>query len=209
MVALGHYNNEQGQSAFRVFAPDRQQVALRLEDEARSLPMQRDAASYWSLSLPRLAEGSRYRFELDGTAYPDPASRAQPDGVHGPSAVAYPSRVKADGWRGVAIDEAIIYELHVGTFTPEGTLAAAQAKLPHLQALGITVVELLPLAAFPGERNWGYDGTYLFALHGAYGSYADLQAFIEAAHALGMAVILDVVYNHFGPEGNYSWAYAP
>ncbi len=209
MVALGHYLDAQGQSAFRVFAPDCPQVALRLEDEARTLPMQRDAAGYWSLSLPRLAEGSRYRFELDGTAYPDPASRAQPDGVHGASAVAYPSRVKAAGWRGVTIDDAIIYELHIGTFTAEGTLAAAQAKLPHLQALGITVIELLPLAAFPGERNWGYDGTYLFALHGAYGSYADLQAFIEAAHDLGIAVILDVVYNHFGPEGNYSWAYAP
>ena len=209
MVALGHYYNEQGQSEFRVFAPECRDMALRLEATQQTLPMERQANGYWTLTQPRLALGTRYRFVVDGTAYPDPASRWQPDGVHGASAICEPSKVQSPGWRGVTIEDAIIYELHLGTFTPEGTLAAAQAKLPHLQALGITVIELLPLAAFPGERNWGYDGTYLFALHNAYGNYADLRAFIEAAHALGMAVILDVVYNHFGPEGNYSWAYAP
>lgn len=105
--------------------------------------------------------------------------------------------------------DAIIYELHLGTFTPEGTFRAAMEKLPHLQQLGITVIELMPIATFPGHRNWGYDGTYLFALQPDYGSYGDLKAFIEAAHSHGMAVLLDVVYNHFGPEGNYSGVYAP
>ncbi len=209
MVALGHYYNEQGQSEFRVFAPECHEMALRLEATQQTLPMARQANGYWTLTQPRLALGTRYRFVVDGTAYPDPASRWQPDGVHGASAICEPSKVQSPGWRGVPIEDAIIYELHLGTFTPEGTLAAAQAKLPHLQALGITVIELLPLATFPGDRNWGYDGTYLFALQPNYGSYADLRAFIEAAHELGMAVILDVVYNHFGPEGNYSWAYAP
>ena len=168
-----------------------------------------DELGYWSIALAALPAGTRYRFEADGTSIPDPASRRQPDGVHGDSMVVAPRRAQRDGWRGVAIADAIIYELHVGTFTAAGTLLAAQAKLPYLQALGITVIELLPLAAFPGERGWGYDGTYPFALHAPYGSYDDLAAFIEAAHALGIAVVLDVVYNHFGPEGNYNAALAP
>ena len=113
------------------------------------------------------------------------------------------------GWRGVKIEDAILYELHLGTFTPEGTLAAAASKLPWLQALGVNAIELLPIAAFPGERNWGYDGVCQFALHSAYGDWRDLKAFIEAAHEHGIAVVLDVVYNHFGPEGNYSGAFAP
>ena len=209
MVALGHYLDEQGRSAFRIFAPERQALALLLEAEQQTYPMTRQADGHWSLQLPPLAEGSRYRFVVEGSPYPDPASRWQPEGVHGPSAVCHPRRVSSPSWRGVAIEDAIIYELHLGTFTPEGTLAAATGKLPHLQALGITVIELLPLATFPGTRNWGYDGTYLFALQPSYGSYEDLATFIEQAHELGMAVILDVVYNHFGPEGNYSGVYAP
>jgi maltooligosyltrehalose trehalohydrolase len=209
MVALGHYYNEQGQSAFRVFAPEHQSLALLLEAEQQTLPMTRQPDGYWTLSHERLAAGTLYRFVVDGTAYPDPASRCQPLGVHGPSMVTEIQPVHTQGWQGVAIDDAILYELHVGTFTPEGTLAAAVHKLPHLQALGITVIELMPLAAFPGNRNWGYDGTYHFALQHSYGNYAELQLFIEAAHQLGMAVILDVVYNHFGPEGNYAGAFAP
>ncbi len=209
MVALGHYYNEQGQSAFRVFAPERQSLALLLEAGQQTLPMTRQPDGYWTLSHERLPAGTLYRFVVDGTAYPDPASRCQPLGVHGPSMVTDIQPAQSAGWQGVAIDDAILYELHIGTFTPEGTLAAAVHQLPHLQALGITVIELLPLAAFPGNRNWGYDGTYHFALHHGYGSYSELQLFIEAAHQLGMAVILDVVYNHFGPEGNYSGAFAP
>lgn len=209
MVPLGHYLDDTGHSVFRVFAPDVAQLALQLAGQESPLPMEKQANGYWTLRLPQLAEGHRYRYRVNGTAYPDPASRAQPDGVHGPSAVAYPPSVDRSGWTGIAIEDAIIYELHLGTFTPDGTLAAATDKLPHLKDLGITVIELLPIAAFPGQRNWGYDGTYQFALQLSYGSYSDLKTFIETAHALGMAVILDVVYNHFGPEGNYSAAFAP
>ena len=209
MVALGHYYNAQGQSEFRVFAPERHTLAVHLEEGPQTLPMTRQPDGYWTLSHERLPAGTLYRFEVDGNAYPDPASRCQPLGVHGPSMVTDIQPAQSAGWQGVTIDDAIIYELHLGTFTPEGTLAAAVRQLPHLQALGITVIELLPLAAFPGNRNWGYDGTYQFALHHGYGDYAELRLFIETAHQLGMAVILDVVYNHFGPEGNYSAAFAP
>lgn len=209
MVALGHYVNSQGQSAFRVFAPVCQALALCLEDQDEVLPMQRQRDGYWTLTLPRLADGRLYRYEVDGQRWPDPASRSQPAGVHGPSMVSTPRRAFSPGWQGVGIDEAVIYELHLGTFTPEGTLSAARRKLPYLQELGINVIELMPIAEFPGNRNWGYDGTYLFALQHTYGDYYDLQAFIEDAHQHGIAVILDVVYNHFGPEGNYSGFFAP
>ncbi len=207
MQAVGHFLDDQGRSVFRVYAPQHDALALQLANSTH--PMQPAADGYWHLTLPRVAEGTRYQFIVEGRAYPDPASRWQPDGVHGASAVVSVPQVNRHGWSGIAIEDAIIYELHLGTFTPEGTLAAAQTRLPHLQALGITVIELMPLATFPGERNWGYDGTYLFALQPSYGNYADLVAFIEAAHGHGIAVILDVVYNHFGPEGNYAGCFAP
>ncbi len=207
MQAVGHFLDDQGRSVFRVYAPQHDALALQLANSTH--PMQPAADGYWHLTLPRVAEGTRYQFIVEGRAYPDPASRWQPDGVHGASAVVSVPQVNRQGWSGIAIEDAIIYELHLGTFTPEGTLAAAQTRLPHLQALGITVIELMPLATFPGERNWGYDGTYLFALQPSYGNYADLVAFIEAAHGHGIAVILDVVYNHFGPEGNYAGCFAP
>ena len=167
------------------------------------------ASATGSAEHRRLPPGTLYWLELDGRRLPDPASRYQPQGVHGPSMVVELAPVQSPGWTGVRMEDAIVYELHLGTFTPEGTLAAAQQRLPQLAELGVNVVELLPLAAFPGERNWGYDGTFLFALHQAYGSWQDLKAYIEAAHAQGIAVVLDVVYNHFGPEGNYSGAFAP
>ncbi len=204
MPPIGPFVDAAGRSCFRVFAPERRSVALRLSSEAAARPMQADASGHWSIALDALPAGTRYRFEADGRTCPDPASRRQPDGVHGDSMLVAPRRARRDGWRGVAVADAIIYELHLGTFTPEGTLAAAMAKLPYLHTLGITVIELLPIAAFPGERGWGYDGTYPFALHAPYGSYDDLAGFIEAAHAFGFAVLLDIVHNHFGPEGNYS-----
>jgi maltooligosyltrehalose trehalohydrolase len=209
MARFGHFLDENGRSAFRLFAPGKREVAVRLTESGRALALAPDALGYWSGTFDRLAEGTRYLIELDGRRVPDIASRRQPDGVHGASAVATPHKASSPGWRGVRIEDAIIYELHIGTFTPEGTLAAARRKLAHLSELGITAVELMPLAAFPGRRNWGYDGTYLFALHADYGDYVDLKAFIEQAHALGMAVLLDVVYNHFGPEGNYAGVYGP
>ena len=209
MATFGHSFNERGESEFRVFAPLHASVAVVLLPEGRRVPLTPDPLGYWHGATERLPEGSRYLIEIDGARFPDVASRRQPEGVHGPSAVAAPSTPSSPGWAGVRMEDAIVYELHLGTFTPEGTLAAATGRLDHLAALGITVVELLPLATFPGQRNWGYDGTYLFALQADYGDYDDLRRFIERAHALGMAVLLDVVYNHFGPEGNYAAAYAP
>lgn len=209
MDRIGHWHTEDDRSAFRVFAPDHDDVAVVLLDVPACLALQHDGHGHWHGQVPALAEGSRYLIEVGGQRVPDPASRLQPDGVHGPSAVAAPRPPASHGWTGVSISDAVVYELHLGTFTPAGTLAGACERLPHLAALGITVIELMPIAAFPGERNWGYDGTYPFALHAGYGTYADLQRFIEAAHALGMAVLLDVVHNHFGPEGNYSAISAP
>jgi maltooligosyltrehalose trehalohydrolase len=209
MARLGHYRDRDGRSAFRVFAPGKARLAVVLPERGERIELAADAIGYWRGDTDHLPAGTLYLIEVDGRLLPDPASRGQPRGVHGPSMVADVQPATTQNWRGVAIEDAIVYELHVGTFTPEGTRAAARDRLAYLYELGITVVELMPLAAFPGERNWGYDGVYLFALHEAYGSYADLKAFIEAAHGFGIAVLLDVVYNHFGPEGNYSGAFAP
>jgi len=213
----GHFVDAHGRSVFRVFAPRAHHLAVLLSGSERRIPLQHDDTAdhaadwtgYWTGTTDRLPAGTLYLLDLDGRHLPDPASRRQPQGVHGPSMVVDITPVRSPGWAGVKIEDAVVYELHVGSFTPAGTLAAAREKLPHLQHLGINAVELMPLAAFPGERNWGYDGVFPFALHSAYGDHADLQAFIEAAHGQGIAVLLDVVFNHFGPEGNHSNAFAP
>jgi maltooligosyltrehalose trehalohydrolase len=158
------------------------------------------------------SDGTRYRFRLsDGREFPDPASRFQPDGVHGASAVV-DTRIfqwtDAD-FAGHDLREMVIYELHVGTFTPEGTFDEATSRLLELAELGITAVELMPVAQFPGTRNWGYDGTFPFAVQNSYGGPAGLQRFVDAAHGYGLSVILDVVYNHLGPEGNYLSEFGP
>ena len=206
---LGHHRLADGRSAFRVFAPERGSLRIVFDDGRAPLPLAADALGWWSGACAALPAGTRYRVEVDGAAFPDPASRRQPDGVHGPSEVVDIRPAESPGWSGVAIADAVIYELHLGTFTPQGTLAAASAKLDHLAALGVTAVELMPLAAFPGERNWGYDGVLPFALHAGYGTWEELRRFIETAHAHGIAVLLDVVYNHFGPEGHHGERFAP
>jgi len=206
---VGHAWSEGERSCFRVFAPEKRNLRVILWGQERSWPMTADELGWWTAEGPRLDEGTLYKIEVDGQSWPDPASRFQPQGVHGPSMVTRPRRAGAAGWSGVAIEDAIIYELHLGTFTPGGTLSSAIERLDHLRDLGVTVVELLPLAAFPGERNWGYDGVSLFALHSAYGGYDDLKAFLDACHQRGLAVVLDVVYNHLGPEGNYTGLFAP
>jgi maltooligosyltrehalose trehalohydrolase len=158
-----------------------------------------------------LHAGDRYWFRVDGRGpYPDPASRFQPCGVHGPSMLVDPGAYAwRDGdWTPPRLADAIIYELHVGTFTPEGTFAAAQRKLPVLAALGVTVLELMPIAAFPGARNWGYDGVALFAPAACYGTPDEFRSFVDTAHELGLAVMLDVVYNHLGPDGAYHTQFA-
>ena len=156
--------------------------------------------------------GSLYRYQLDGDLrVPDPASRYQPEDVHGVSEVIDPSafRWRDEDWQGRPWEETVLYELHVGTFTPEGTFAAARARLDYLVDLGVTAVELMPVADFPGSRNWGYDGAYLYAVQNSYGGPQGLKTLVNACHLKGMAVILDVVYNHLGPEGNYLMDFGP
>ena len=161
----------------------------------------------------RLAKaGAMYRFLLDGgLEVPDPASRFQPADVHGPSEVVdpYSYEWKVETWTGRPWEECVIYELHVGAFTQEGTFRSAIEKLDYLSELGITAIEIMPVADFPGNRNWGYDGVLLFAPDSSYGRPDDLKALIDAAHARGIMVFLDVVYNHFGPDGNYLPSYSP
>ena len=171
------------------------------------------AADGWhELVTRRAGAGARYRFVLaDGMRVPDPASRYQPEDAHGPSEVidpqAYPWRDA--GWKGRPWIEAVLYELHIGAFTPEGTFRAAIGKLDYLAALGVTAIELMPVADFPGRRGWGYDGVLLYAPDSCYGRPEDLKALVDAAHSRGLMVLLDVVYNHFGPEANYLGLYAP
>jgi malto-oligosyltrehalose trehalohydrolase len=170
------------------------------------------AADGWhELFVPGAGAGARYRFVLpDGLRVPDPASRFQPEDVHGPSEVVDPAAHawRDAAWRGRRWEEAVITELHVGTFTPEGSFRAAIGKLDHLAALGVTGIEIMPIAAFPGQRSWGYDGVQLFAPDAAYGRPEELKALVDAAHQRGLMVLLDVVYNHFGPEGNYLYPIA-
>jgi maltooligosyltrehalose trehalohydrolase len=195
---------------FRVWAPAATSVEVELVDTgAMKIPLQRDGQYFQGL-VPAAA-GDRYWYWLDGTLrYPDPASRSQPDGVHGPSQVVDPAFAWNDnGWQGIALDESIVYELHVGAFTPQGTFDGVISRLDYLCELGITAVELMPLAQFPGERNWGYDGVYPFAPQNSYGGPDGLKRLVDACHSRGLAVILDVVYNHLGPEGNYLNGFGP
>jgi maltooligosyltrehalose trehalohydrolase len=199
---------------FRVWAPRRRRVEVLLEDgpgagTAVALHAERDG--YFSGRAEQAAEGTRYRFRLgDDGPYPDPASRWQPEGPHGASAVVDPDRFPWTdaGWAGVRLPGQVVYELHVGTFTPEGTWAAAARDLPWLARLGVTLVEVMPVAEFPGRFGWGYDGVDLFAPTRLYGTPDDFRRFVDRAHALGLGVVLDVVYNHLGPDGNYLRAFA-
>jgi malto-oligosyltrehalose trehalohydrolase len=188
-------------------------VILRIENgDGGALPLARQADGWFEVVAAEAGPGTRYRYVIGrNTAMPDPASRFQPDDVHGASEVVDPGayRWRAADWRGRPWQEAVLYELHVGTFTPDGTYRAAIPKLGELVALGIRAIELMPLSDFPGRRNWGYDGVLPFAPDAAYGRPDDLRALIDAAHANGLMVFIDVVYNHFGPDGNYLPLYAP
>jgi maltooligosyltrehalose trehalohydrolase len=195
---------------FRVWAPFVDAVELHLVAPAeRRVPMEKDARGYHSATVD-CGEGTRYFFVVNGTDRPDPASRLQPEGVHGPSEVVGRAFAWHDeGWRGIAIEDFVGYELHVGTFTPEGTFDAIVPKLDALRELGVTAIELLPIGQFPGDRNWGYDGVYVGAAQRSYGGPLALKGLVDAAHARGLAVVLDVVYNHLGPEGNYLAEFGP
>lgn len=198
-----------GAAHVRVWAPKCRRMDLLLgADGVRIVPLEREADGHFSALVPDMPAGTLYRFRLDGegTPLPDPASRFQPEGPHGPSCVVDPAAFAwtDDGWRGRTLAEAVIYEMHIGTFTPGGTWEAAMRELPALADLGVTVLEVMPVAEFPGRFGWGYDGVSLFAPTRLYGEPDDFRRFVDRAHALGMAVILDVVYNHFGPDGNHA-----
>src|SRR5207248_5470376 len=175
-------------------------------------PLAAESGGYFSGLIDGVGEGARYRLRLDGErVVPDLASRFQPEGPHGPSQVVDPSTFHwtDDRWKGVPDAGNVLYEMHVGTFTPEGTWDAAARRLPELVELGITAVEVMPVAEFPGRFGWGYDGVQLFAPTRLYGTPDDMRRFVDRAHELGLGVILDVVYNHFGPDGNYVREFAP
>lgn len=218
-MPFGAELTEDGRVHFRLWAPAAKKVDLCLTNgrecddaSANSMPMDIETGGWFRLIADGAAAGTRYRFLIDDATWvPDPASRFQPEGVHGPSEVIDPGTwVWQDRtWRGRPWEEAILYELHVGSFTAQGSFAAVRGKLDYLVTLGITAIELMPVAEFPGQRSWGYDGTYLYAPERSYGRPDDLKALIDAAHARNLMVFLDVVYNHFGPVGNYLHRTAP
>src|SRR5271165_1874127 len=203
-----------GSVRFRLWAPAAQQVEVCLAGEKSSilLPLEPRDQGWFELFTDAAVSGTQYKFRInDVREVPDPASRFQPQDVHGPSQVVDPAVFdwQDAAWYGRRWEEAVIYELHVGAFTPSGTFSAASERLDYLADLGITAVELMPVNNFPGQRNWGYDGVFLFAPDSTYGCPDDLKEFVDSAHSRGIMVLLDVVYNHFGPEGNYLRSYAP
>jgi maltooligosyltrehalose trehalohydrolase len=200
---------------FEVWAPTTRAVDLVVErpgEISSHRALARQPNGRFAGTFPDLTPGTRYRYALDGEGpFPDPASRFQPDGVHGSSMVIDPAAFRwcDDAWTGVAPADLVLYELHVGTFTPSGTFAGVTERLAYLKALGITAVELMPVADFPGTRNWGYDGAALFGPARCYGTPDDMRTLVDTAHRLGLAVILDVVYNHTGPDGAYLRRFSP
>jgi len=200
---------------WRVWAPYAQRVELQLFrglPNPEVIPMRREAHNFFSCEAGELSGAETYRYRLDGNdALPDPCSLSQPEDVNGPSALFFPEDFDwtSTAWRGIEWSDLVIYELHIPTFTGEGTFAAACSKLESLKELGVTAIEVMPVAQFSGPRGWGYDGVFPFAVHHAYGGPRELQHFVDYSHQLGIAVFLDVVYNHFGPEGNYLGRFGP
>jgi maltooligosyltrehalose trehalohydrolase len=192
---------------FRVWAPNAERVAVRVR--GREEPLEPAGDGVWEARV-EAAPGDDYRYVLDGDAWPDPCSRFQPEGIRGPSRVVDTDFAWTDrDWTGVSLDDLVLYELHVGTFTDEGTFDAAIPHLAGLRELGVTAIELMPVATFPGNRNWGYDGVYTWAPHPAYGGPDGLQRLVDAAHREGLGVFLDVVYNHIGPGSEAIAAFGP
>jgi maltooligosyltrehalose trehalohydrolase len=207
---LGATLHEAG-TIFRVWAPRCRAMEVVIEGR-RPMPLASRGEGLFELAVPGIAAGMKYQYRLDGERYrPDPVSRFQPEGVHGPSVVGDASRFPwtDSGFRGHALADLVFYELHVGTFTAAGTFEAVIPHLPQLVELGITAIELMPVAEFPGSRNWGYDGVHLYAPQSTYGGPRGLRRLVDAAHGQGLSVVLDVVYNHLGPEGNYLGEFGP
>ena len=209
---LGAIDLGNGRCRFRVWAPAAERVEVEIRGKRpRLLPLEPSGEGYFSIEAEGVGPGDLYLIRLDGKqGRPDPASRFQPEGVHGPSMVVDRSFAWTDAdWRGLPLPAFIFYELHVGTFTPEGTFDAVIPHLDRLRDLGVTAIEIMPVAQFPGTRNWGYDGVALYAVQNSYGGPEGLKRLVDACHARGLAVVLDVVYNHLGPEGNYLSEFGP
>jgi maltooligosyltrehalose trehalohydrolase len=211
-IPIGPTFQQNGECTFIVWAPECNSVDLVIKATPETIvPMKKDELGYWRAVVTNIEPGVLYWYKLDNDLVrPDPASRRQPAGVHGPSAVVDTSfNWTDDEWRGMEPAEMIIYELHTGAFTAAGNFKGVISKLDYLQTLGITAIELMPIAQFPGHHNWGYDGVFPFAVHNEYGTPEELKQLVNAAHQRGIAVILDVVYNHLGPEGNYLNDFGP
>ena len=209
---LGAIYLGEGKCQFNVWAPYCEKVDVHiLQPNDQLISLEKDAQGYHHATLDNIWPGSQYLYRLDGqNEFPDPVSRSQPEGVHGPSQVIKSDFAWQDNhWDGIPLEEYIIYELHVGTYTSEGTFHSIIPHLDKLIELGITAIELMPVAQFSGKRNWGYDGVYPFAVQNSYGGPEALKELVNTCHRKGLAVILDVVYNHLGPEGNYLAKYAP
>ncbi len=206
---VGAFYHGGEKTSFCVWAPLCAKVDVVSGDQ--SFLMRKDERGYWHATLDSVSAGATYQFSLDGTdPLPDPASLSQPTGVHGPSKVADRRFAWTDAhWRGMALEELILYEVHTGTFTRQGDFDGVRSKLRYLKEIGVNAIELMPVAQFPGGRNWGYDGVYPFAVQNSYGGINALKKLVDEAHREGLAVILDVVYNHLGPEGNYLARYGP
>jgi maltooligosyltrehalose trehalohydrolase len=211
LIGHGPLLDPDGGATFRVWAPRAKQVELLLDDAPLTMEA---AADGWFTLRTRAAHGADYAFSLDGgAALPDPASRWQPEGVHGPSRLVDPTRFgwspEEASWRAPPLSASVIYELHVGAFTPDGTFDAAVQRLAGLRELGVTHVEVMPVNAFNGEWGWGYDGVGWWAVHHPYGGPEAFARFVDACHGQGLAVLVDVVYNHLGPSGNYLPDFGP
>jgi maltooligosyltrehalose trehalohydrolase len=210
---LGATPRPDGRMSFAVWAPYCRSVGVALNgSKSNSVPLVPRDKGYFEATLDGIPVGTRYQYLLDGNHLrPDPASRFQPEGVHGPSHVfdSAEYKWKDAGWKGIPLESFVLYELHVGTFTREGTFAGVISRLDELKDLGVTAIEIMPVSQFPGSRNWGYDGVAPYAAQNSYGGPLELQKLVDACHARGMAAVLDVVYNHFGPEGNYLAEFGP
>ncbi len=209
--SIGVNFNDEGKAEVTVWAPLQKDVSLILSDGGH-VTLSEDDLGYWKGITNKIREGDLYKISLDkDKVFPDPASVSQPEGVHGFSKAVNLQKIqwKDENWKNPPLEEYILYELHTGTFTEQGTFEALEQKLDYLKELGINAIEIMPVAQFPGERNWGYDGVFPYAVQNSYGGSEGLKHLVEACHEKGLAVILDVVYNHLGPEGNYLGAIAP
>ena len=205
------YNDDEDSCEFTLWAPLAGKASVQIAG-GREHEMQKEEGGYWSKKLENIKPGTLYKYRIDGgDSFPDPASLSQPEGVHGGTEVIDLKQYawQDDGWQNIPLSELIIYELHTGTFSAEGTFEGIAKKLDYILDIGINAIEIMPVAQFPGNRNWGYDGVYPYAVQDSYGGALELMKLVDKCHKKGIAVILDVVYNHFGPEGNYAANFGP